>query len=128
MPVHDLQDSSIHEYDGAVPTIDRPLYAVKAELFKALGHPARIRVLELLVDNEQTVSSLLVETGLEPSTLSQHLTILKRIGLVDSTRKANAVNYRLTDPSVGEFLAAARTVLSSTLRRTRRTLEELEEQ
>jgi DNA-binding transcriptional ArsR family regulator len=109
-------------------TIDQPLYAVKAELFKTLGHPARIRILELLVEDEQTVSSLLAQTGLEPSTMSQHLTILKRIGIVDSTRSGNAVTYRLTDPSVGKFLKAARVVLSSTLRRARRTLEELEEQ
>jgi len=109
-------------------TIDQPLYAVKAELFRALGHPARIRTLELLVDGERPVSSLLAQTGLEPSTLSQHLTILKRIGLVESTRSGNAVTYRLTDPSVGAFLSAAKSVLSSTLGRARRTLEELEEQ
>jgi ArsR family transcriptional regulator len=108
-------------------TIDQPLYAVKAELFKALGHPARIRLLELLVEEEQTVSDLLAQTGLEPSTMSQHLTILKRIDLVESTRSGNAVTYRLTDPSVGAFLAAARVVLASTLRRARRTLQELEE-
>ncbi len=107
--------------------IDQPLYAVKAELFRALGHPARIRTLELLVEGDQPVSSLLIETGLEPSTLSQHLTILKRIGLVESSRRGNTVTYRLTDPSVGEFLTAARSVLSSTLGRTRRTLEELGE-
>ena len=109
-------------------TIDQPLYAVKAELFKALGHPARIRILELLVEQEQSVSSVLHDTGLEPSALSQHLTLLKRIGLVESTRRGNSVTYRLTDPSVGQFLTAARAVLSSTLGRARRTLEELEGQ
>ena len=107
-------------------TLDQPVYAAKAELFKALGHPARIRILELLVDGEQPVSRLLAETGLEPSTLSQHLAIVKRIGLVESSRKGNAVTYRLTDPSVEQFLAAARAVLASTLGRARRALEGLE--
>ncbi len=42
-------------------TLDQPLYAAEAELFRALGHPARIRILELLVESEQSVSSLLTE-------------------------------------------------------------------
>ena len=53
-------------------TLGQPVYAAKAELFRALGHPARIRILELLVDGEKPVSALLAEIGLEPSTLSQH--------------------------------------------------------
>jgi ArsR family transcriptional regulator len=106
--------------------LDRPVYAAKADLFRALAHPARIRILELLVEGEAPVSRLLAETGLEGSTLSQHLAVIKRTGLVVSSRKANAVTYRLADPSVGPFLAAARTVLASTLGRARQTLEDLE--
>jgi ArsR family transcriptional regulator len=107
-------------------TLDQPVYAAKADLFRALGHPARIRILELLVDGEQPVSSLLTEMGLEPSTLSQHLAVVKRIGLVDSSRKGNAVTYRLADQSVEQFLTAARSVLAATLGRARMALEELE--
>ncbi len=107
-------------------TLGQPVYAAKADLFRALGHPARIRILELLVDGEQPVSSLLAEIGLEPSTLSQHLAVLKRIGLVESSRKGNAVTYQLADASVEQFLAAARTVLASTLGKARLALEELE--
>ncbi len=106
--------------------LDQPVYAAKADLFKALGHASRIRILELLVEGDQPVTRLLVETKLEPSTLSQHLAILKRIGLVESSRSGNAVTYRLTDSSVGEFLGVARTVLASTLVRARRALEGLE--
>jgi ArsR family transcriptional regulator len=107
-------------------TLDQPVYAAKAELFRSLGHPARIRILELLVDGEQPVSRLLEEMGLEPSTLSQHLAVVKRTGLVESSRKGNAVTYRLVDDSVVQFLAAARTVLTTTLGRARLALEELE--
>ena len=63
--------------------VDRPLYEIKAELFKALGHPARIRILELLADDEVPVSSLLTDTGMEPSHLSQHLAVLRRAQHVD---------------------------------------------
>ena len=104
---------------------DRPLYVAKAELFKSLGHPARIRILEFLVREEQSVSALLTLTGLEPSSLSQHLNTLKRTGMVESTRSGNAVTYRVTDPAVGEFLAAARAVLRATLGRASQTLEDL---
>jgi ArsR family transcriptional regulator len=106
--------------------LDQPVYAAKAELFRSLGHPARIRILELLVEGEQPVSGLLTETGLEPSTLSQHLAVIKRTGLVESRRRGNAVTYRLADPSVAQFLTAARTVLASTLGRARQTLADLE--
>ena len=107
------------------PENDKPLYVAKAELFKSLGHPARIRILELLVAGEMSVSNLLVATGLEPSSLSQHLNVVKHTGLVQSTRTGNTVIYRVTDPSVAEFLAAARSVLASTLGRARQTLEDL---
>ena len=57
-------------------TLDEPVYTAEADLFRALGHPARIRILELLVEGEQSVSSLLAKMGLEPSTLSQHLAVV----------------------------------------------------
>jgi ArsR family transcriptional regulator len=94
------------------------LYEIKANLFKALAHPARIRVLELLAaapDNAAPVSYLLAETGLEASHLSQHLATLRRHGVVTSARSANAVTYRLAHPSVSELLAIARTFLLDSL-------------
>ena len=110
----------------SITRFDQPLYVAKAELFRSLGHPARIRILELLVESEQSVTTLLAETGLEPSSLSQHLNVLKHTALVESSRKGNAVTYRITDPSVDRFLKAARAVLASTLGRARQTLEDLE--
>jgi ArsR family transcriptional regulator len=107
-------------------TLDQPVYAAQADLFRALGHPARIRILELLVEGDQSVGSLLAEIGLGPSTLSQHLAVVKRTGLVESSRKGNAVTYRLADASIEEFFAAARNLLASTLGKVRLTLEELE--
>ena len=104
----------------------QPLYVAKAELFRSLGHPARIRILELLVERDQQVSQLLEQMDLEPSSLSQHLAVLKNTGLVEPSRKGNSVTYKVTDPSVGAFLLAARAVLASTLGRARATLEDLE--
>lgn len=90
----------------------RPLYEVKASLFKGLAHPFRIRILELLsAAPEVTVAELQRETGLEASHLSQHLAVLRRDRLVVSERRASHVHYRLADPRVAELLAVARALL-----------------
>ena len=106
--------------------VDRPLYEIKAELFKALGHPARIRILELMADGEVAVATLLTDTGMEPSHLSQHLAVLRRAGVVTSRREGNAVFYRTAHPSVGVLLVAAREFLVDALSRTQSTLVALQ--
>jgi ArsR family transcriptional regulator len=94
------------------------LYEIKANLFKALAHPARIRILELLATAPEAsapVSFLLSETGLEASHLSQHLATLRRHKVVTSVRSANVVTYRLAHPKIAELLSIARTFLLDTL-------------
>ncbi len=106
--------------------VDRPLYEIKAEMFKALGHPARIRILELLAaGGEVPVSQLLADTGMEPSHLSQHLAVLRRSGVVASRRAGNAVYYRTAHHSVDVLLGAAREFLIDALSRTHDTLAAL---
>lgn len=91
----------------------RPLNEIKADLFKGLAHPVRIRVLELLAErDERTVADLLERTGLEASHLSQHLRVLRGYGLVLSTRRGSSVFYRLAHPSVEQLLASARVLLA----------------
>jgi len=104
---------------------DRPLYEIKANMFKALSHPARIRILEILSANARptAVGEILAETGLEPSLLSQHLAVLKRHRVVLGDRIGNAVYYELAHPSVSELLVIARTFLADTLRAQQRQLE-----
>jgi division protein CdvB (Snf7/Vps24/ESCRT-III family) len=58
--------------------VSTPLYQLKAEFFKTLGHPARIRVLELLSDREHAVAEMLPQVGIEPAHLSQQLAVLRR--------------------------------------------------
>ncbi len=94
----------------------RPLYEVKAGLFKGLSHPFRIRILELLAASpEVSVAELQLETGLEASHLSQHLAVLRRHRLVVSERRASHVFYRLADPAVAELLRIARELLVAVL-------------
>lgn len=92
-----------------------PLYQLKAEFFKTLGHPARIRVLELLSDREHAVSEMLPEVGVEAANLSQHLAVLRRTGLVTTRKEGASVIYRLTSPDVAELLRVARKILTGVL-------------
>jgi DNA-binding transcriptional ArsR family regulator len=96
---------------------NQPLYEIKANLFKALAHPARIRILEILCasDIPTPVSEILAETGLEPSLLSQHLAVLKRHQVVSAERTGNAVHYQVSHPKVAELLRIARAFLADTL-------------
>lgn len=105
---------------GTAPTqaTTAPLYAIKAELFKSLAHPVRIRALEVLAaapDDAAPVTDLLAATGAEASQLSQHLAVLKKAGVVTSSRSGNAVEYRLSQPLVAQLLVVARAFLQSTL-------------
>ena len=92
-----------------------PLHQLKAEFFKTLGHPMRIRVLELLSDREHSVGELLPVLGVEASNLSQQLAVLRRSGFVSTRREASTVYYSLTSPQVAELLAVARRLLTTQL-------------
>ncbi|HET7699270.1 MAG TPA: metalloregulator ArsR/SmtB family transcription factor [Candidatus Limnocylindria bacterium] len=90
-----------------------PLHRFKAGLFKALGHPLRLRMLELLRHGEMSVRDLLRELDVEPSTASQQLGILRAQGVVESWRRDGAVFYRIRDPLIGELLDVGRRVFAS---------------
>ncbi|HLQ04128.1 MAG TPA: metalloregulator ArsR/SmtB family transcription factor [Verrucomicrobiae bacterium] len=89
-----------------------PLHRFKAGLFKALGNPLRLRMLELLRGGEMSVRDLLRELRVEPSTASQQLGVLRQQGVVDSRRADGTVYYRLTDPLVGELLDVGRRIFA----------------
>ncbi|MFE6662420.1 ArsR/SmtB family transcription factor [Streptomyces sp. NPDC057697] len=92
-----------------------PLYQLKAEFFKTLGHPVRIRVLELLSEREYAVSEMLTEIGVEAAHLSQQLAVLRRANLVVPRREGSAVYYSMANPQVSELLRVARSILSGVL-------------
>ena len=92
-----------------------PLYQAKAELFRTLGHPVRIRVLELLSVRDHAVHELLSQIETEPSSLSQQLAVLRRTGLVRQRRVGGEVVYSIVVAETTELLAAARRVLRQVL-------------
>ena len=101
----------------------RPLYEVKANLFKGLAHPVRVRVLEVLSAHpDVSVTDLLADTGMEPSHLSQHLSVLRRHHLVVAERRGSQVFYRLAYPQVADLLAVSRSLLIEVLQTTQQQL------
>ncbi|MGH3828243.1 MAG: ArsR/SmtB family transcription factor [Pseudonocardiaceae bacterium] len=94
-----------------------PLYQLKAEFFTTLGHPVRIRVLELLSEREHGVSELLAMLEIEPANLSRQLAVLRRAGLVTTRTQGPAVRYSLTSPQLGELTTVARSILTEVLSR-----------
>jgi ArsR family transcriptional regulator, arsenate/arsenite/antimonite-responsive transcriptional repressor len=92
-----------------------PLYQAKAEFFRTLGHPVRIRVLELLQDGPLPVRDLLAEIDIEPSSLSQQLAVLRRAGVVTATRDGSTVIYALAASDIAELMGAARRFLTEML-------------
>jgi ArsR family transcriptional regulator len=103
-----------------------PLYQAKAELFKTLGHPVRVRVLELLREGPRPVRDLLAAIEVEPSNLSQQLGVLRRAGLVEARREGATVTYALSGGDVSELMGAARRILADLLADQRLLLAELQ--
>lgn len=90
-----------------------PLYQAKAEFLRTLGHPARIRILELLSERDHAVHELLEQIPIEASNLSQQLAVLRRTALVVSRRHEGEVVYSISVPEVRDLLLAARRIITT---------------
>jgi ArsR family transcriptional regulator len=102
-----------------------PLYIAKADFFRTLGHPARVRILELLRDGERSVGSLQADLGLDSGGTSQQLAALRRIGLVEGRKVGTSVLYRVSDDEVFRLLEVARAILGRAAQSQRALLDEL---
>ena len=91
-------------------------YASHAEFFKALSHPTRIAILDILRDGEQCVCHLEATLGLRQAYISQQLMILKQAGLVDSRRDGLNLYYRIVKPDVFRLLDMLPSITGATPR------------
>lgn len=110
-----------------MPHTPLPVHDVKARLFRVLGHPARVRILELLRDGERGVGQLQVELELDSGGTSQHLAALRRVGVVQSRRDGTSVYYRVDDNRVFDLLAAGKDIVMRQLSEQQSLLRELEQ-
>lgn len=101
------------------------LQAFKAEFFKTLGHPVRIRILENLVDGERSVQDLQQALELEQPIVSQHLAALRAKNIVKARKEGTTVWYTIRVASIGELLAIARRIFDSQLIDSQTMLREL---
>ena len=88
-----------------------PLYQANAELFRTLGHPARIRIMELLCERPHAVHEFHDQVEIEASNLSQQLSVLRRAQMVVSSRHDGEVVYSISVPEVRDLLLAGRRIL-----------------
>ena len=107
-------------------TSEPPVALLKAELFKALAHPVRVRALEQLLQGEWSVGELAVAIEVEISHLSQQLGILRRAGVVVTRREGNTVFYGVRDERLGLLFSTAREMLVSQLEDSHSLLSSLE--
>lgn len=96
-------------------SLNLELQQFKADFFKALGHPLRIRILELLSEGDKNVNELQTLSGSEGSAVSQQLAILRNKNIVYGTKDGNRVTYSLRDPMIIELLAVARQIFNNHL-------------
>lgn len=102
------------------------LQTFKAQFFRALAHPVRIKILEILVRGDRAVQELQEALDLDQPVVSQQLAVLRNQGIVTSQKQGLSVRYALRDPAIGELLEIARRIFNNHLVDTRGMLRELQ--
>src|SRR5712692_11303755 len=100
-----------------------PVRQFKAEFFKALAHPARLKILEALRTGEKNVNELQTVLETEPSSVSQQLAVLRHKNIVEARKQGTSVYYSVSDPQVFELLDVARKIFGNHLIDTHAMLE-----
>lgn len=104
---------------------DDALQIWKAEFFKALSHPARIRIIECLRDGEKPAGEIMGQVGLEQSNGSQHLTVLRNKEIVTARREGTTILYSVRDPLIYQVLDLLRQYFVEHLTEVRAMLESM---
>ena len=102
------------------------LQQFKAEFFRALAHPIRIRILEVLLQRERSVQELQETLSVDQPVMSQQLAILRAKNIVASRKEGTSVRYLVRDPLIGELLSVARRIFNNHLVGTQGLLRELQ--
>ena len=102
------------------------LQAFKAAFFRALAHPVRIRILELLVKGEKNVQELREALGVEQPVVSQQLAVLRSNNIVAGRKEGVSVRYSVRDPLIAELLNTARRIFNNHLVGTQDLLRQLQ--
>ncbi|HUX42546.1 MAG TPA: metalloregulator ArsR/SmtB family transcription factor [Rectinemataceae bacterium] len=88
-------------------------YELRVEVFKALGHPMRLYLLDKIKERPRCVCELAEEVGIDKSVASKHLSQLKRAGIIEDAKRGTQVEYRLVAPCVLDLSACAEGAISA---------------
>ncbi len=102
---------------------EEELYRLQAEFCKGMAHPKRIQILNILKEGERSVSELVGMTGIPQANLSQHLGVLRQLGLLETRRAGSTVCYRIADPRIVEACGLVRKAIGERLRKNRMLIE-----
>ncbi len=105
--------------------IDDMVFKIKADFLKALAHPVRLQIIEYLKNGEASVGKLVQELGVEQSSLSRHLGILRDLGVLEARPEKTNVYYNLHDHDILKVLRPIAELLRKKLRRSEKLLESL---
>ena len=92
---------------------DAKLYEARANIIKALAHPSRLFIVDVLNRGEKTVGELTEMIGADTSTVSKHLSVLKNAGIVEDEKRGTAVIYSLKCPCILDFIGCIEEVIES---------------
>lgn len=108
--------------------MNQPLHRFKAEFFKALGHPARLVILEQIRAEEKNVQDLQLILQMDQASVSQQLAVLRNKNIVETRKEGTTVYYRVRDPMVFELLDVAQAIFNNHLIDTQVMLAQLNEE
>ncbi len=101
------------------------IFQSQADYFKALSHPARLKILHLLRDGEKCVCEIVPLLGMEQSNVSRHLAIMRKEGILSSQKKGLKVTYSTTNKTIYELIDMSKTIMVSHLEKKRATILKL---
>lgn len=85
-------------------------YKTRSEIMKALAHPTRLFVVDFLADGEKCVCDIVEQVGVDISTISKHLLVMKNAGLVEDEKRGLNVFYKLVCPCVSELFSCLESI------------------
>jgi ArsR family transcriptional regulator len=101
-------------------------YKIQADFIKALAHPVRLQIVGFLRKGEQNVGSIVKALGIQQSSLSRHLTILKESGILNARQQGLLIYYYIADQDIFKVLKPIRLLLCKRLKKTEDALKSLE--
>ena len=102
---------------------EEDLYELQAEFCKGMAHPKRIYILSLLKDGAKSVNELAALTGIPQANLSQHLSILRKLDILQTRRVGSSVYYSISDRRVVEACELVRGSIGDRLRKSKLILQ-----